>query len=436
VRTIIDACYRGLPPEAARLYRVLGALPLARLSVAPAAAGVGLAVEDVSVLFPMLSEASLIQQTGEDSYHFHELVRLHAREMSRGSASEADGVQCADAVVRVERWYLATAIAAATSVRPYRRDRPREVTGLAAPALEFATARTALDWLDGEAPQLLSLARHAASEGRQRTALRIATQMWSLFAHRKYYRIWQEFDLLGVRCARELGDQVGEARMLRRLGLLSTDLGRYDEAVGHLGAASALYERLADRHRQATVINSLGVVSLRRGDPETAVGYLEQALEVHRELGDVRQVALVLVDLGDALIEAGRTEDALERLSSASSQLEDSPDLSSGTRLRMLTGRARGRLGGDTGAAEAELGSAAESMRALSSLRGQAEALGYCGELAERTGSPEDARRFYEQAADLLDRLGTPSSGWLRQRISSLSPLAGQVLSRGPSGSP
>lgn len=435
VRTIIDACYRGLPADAARLYRVLGALPLARFSVAPAAAAVGLAADDVSVLFRVLSEASLIEQTGEDAYQFHELVRLHARELSRGAGDDADGAQCEDAVVRVERWYLATAIAAATAVRPYRRDRPQELTGLAAPPLAFDTPRAALDWLDGEAPQLLGLAQHAAGQGRQRTALRIAMQMWSLFAHRKYYRIWQEFDLLGLRCAQELGDQVGEARMSRRLGLLSTDLGRYEEAAGHLGAASALYERLADRHRQATVINSLGVVALRRGDPEAAIAYLNQALEVHRELGDVRQVALVLVDLGDALIEAGRDEEALEQLAAAESHLRDSADLSSGARLLMLKGRARGRVGGDVATAEAELDSAAESMRALSSLRGQAEAVGYRGELAERTGS-RDAERCYEQAADLLDRLGTPSSGWLRQRISSLSPLAGRVLSRRASGSP
>jgi tetratricopeptide (TPR) repeat protein len=456
VRDIIDACYRGLPADAAFLYRVLGALPLGRFSVAPAAAGVGLAEEDVSGLLRVLVEASLLQQVGEDSYQFHELVRLHSRDLTRGGDGVADGEE---AVVRVERWYLATAIAAATAVRPYRRDRGpepepggeavqgamaeasaagrseatgrSEAAGLSGPPMAFETQRAALDWLDVEAPQLLGVARHAAEHGRPRTALGIALQMWSLFAHRKYYRIWQEFDLLGLRCARQVGDPAAEARMLRRLGMLANDLGRYDEAAGHFGAAAALYERLGDRHRQATVINSLGVVAIRRGDLETAIGLLNQALAMHEALGDVRQCALVRVDLGNALIQVGRPGDALEQLRLAEEHLRQSPDLSSGARLRMLKGRARGHLG-DMAAAEDELDSALESMRALSSVSGQAEALGYRGELAERSGVPTEAELYYEQASELLDRLGTPSSGWLRERIGGLSPLAGRVVSGGP----
>lgn len=474
VRAIIDACYRGLTPDAALLYRVLGALPLARFSLAPAAAGVGLPESEVSGLLRMLTEASLLQQVGEDLFSFHELVRLHAWELSRGGgdvggsadvgangdgggdgegesgggaggggfdrgSGGAGGGRVSDAVVRVEQWYLATAISAATAVRPYRREwpaEPPEAARLSAAPLAFETARDALDWLDTEAPQLLGLARNAAEQGRPGTALRIAMQMWSLFAHRKYYRIWQEFDLLGLRCARELGDHAREARMLRRLGLLSSDLGRYDEATGHFGAAAALYERLGDRHRQATVINSLGVVALRRGDTQTAIGRLDQALRMHSELGDVRQCALVRLDLGSALIQAGRARDALEELALASEHLRASADLSSGARLRMLTGRARGRLGGETAAAEAELDSAVESMRALGSISGQAEALAYRAELAERGGLPTEAELYYEKAAELLDRLGTPSSGWLRHRISALSPLAWRVVMYGPSGQP
>ncbi|MBS2965666.1 tetratricopeptide repeat protein [Actinocrinis puniceicyclus] len=424
VRAVIDSCYRGLSPEAARLYRILGGLPLARLCTIAACAAADLPEVEVRDLLRTLTQANLLQQHGEDTYQFHELIRLHARERSRAMPGE----EREESIIRVENWYLSTAVAAATAVRPYRRDRPAEVTGLAAPPLAFPAQHTALDWLDAEATQLLGLARHAADRQRPRIALRIAGQMWSLFAHRKYYCVWQEFDLLGLRCARELGDRGTEARMLRRLGLLACDLGRYDEAADHLRAAASLYEQLGDRHRRATAVNSLGVVALRRGDPEDAIQLLEHALAVHLDLGDARQSALVRIDLGDALIETGRCAEALCRLAEAEEGLRGSPDLSSTAHLRMLTGRALGRLGSQPARARTELDAAGECMRELRSIAGEAEALGYEGELAEREGRSEEAASSYRRAAALLGQLGTPSSAWLHRRISSLSQLAARCV--------
>jgi tetratricopeptide (TPR) repeat protein len=431
VRTIIDTCYRELPAEAARLYRVLGALPVARFSDSVAAAAASASAQDVGGLLRLLSEANLLEQTAEDAYHFHELVRLHAREVSRSAAHEAERDQ---AVIQVELWYLATAAAAAGAVRPYRRDVPAAVPGLSTPPLAFTGLHQALDWLDEEAAQLLSVARNAAEQQRPDTALRLAGQMWALFAHRKYYRIWQEFDLLGLRCARELGDRGAEARMLRRLGLLSMDLGGYDEASGHLTAAAALFEQLPDRHRTATAVNSLGVVFLRRGEPAKAIRELSRALAMHEELGDRRQCALVLIDLADALIESGRPQEALERLTAAEELLGDSPDLYTGGHLRMLAGRARGRIGRDPALAQADLDSAVETMRGLDSASGQIEALGYRGELAERSGAVDVAAAYYERAGELLLSLGAPGGAWLGQRIRTLSRLAGRILARGSTG--
>ncbi len=430
VRAVIDSCYQGLPPAAARLYRLLGCLPLSRISNQVACAAADLAEPDVSGLLRVLCEANLIQQTGEDQYQFHELIRLHARE-----ASTRDE-ECELSIKRVEQWYLASAAAAATAVRPYRRDRPGDVTDLATPPLAFTSLHTALDWLDAEAPQLLDLARHAAERQRPRIALRIAGQMWSLFAHRKYYRVWQEFDLLGLRCARELGDRGAQARMSRRLGLLAVDLGQYDEATARFTEAAALYEELGDHHRLATVVNSLGVTYLRRGDCESAIERLSQALSMHQELGDARQLCLVLIDLGDALIEAGRANEALLHLERAGEGLRDSPDLYSRAHLRALSGRARGVIGDEPKRARADLDAAIEAMGALVSTAGEVEALGYRGEQAEREGALGDAESHYARAAALLDRLGEPSSAWLRQRISGLSPLAARIVPASASGRP
>ncbi|HEV2344596.1 MAG TPA: tetratricopeptide repeat protein [Actinocrinis sp.] len=428
LRQIIDACYRDLPQDVARLYRLLGALPVSRINTAPASAAAALSAEQVRTLLQVLADANLLQQVDSEDYVFHDLVRLHAREM--GEAAEHREEQGA-AIVRVMDWYLASAISAATAVRPYRRDVPEPVPTVVAPR-QFADMKDALDWLDAQAHDLLSLARHAAGSGRADFALRLAGQMWALFAYRKYYRVWEEFDLLGLECARSLGKSDHEARMLRRLGLLYTDVGRYEDAISVLGDAAALFGAAGETHREATALDSLGVGHLRRGEAKTAVGYLNRALETHRRLGDRRQVGLTLIDLGDALIESGKADQAKTSLLEAASVLDGSPDVYSLAHLHMLIGRAHGRTG-TYDDAQRELDSALRAMQSVDSGFGQAEALGYLGELAEQTGDVAVARRHYLRATELLVGFGSPQTAWLSRRIRSLTPLARSVLDRDPS---
>jgi len=79
------------------------------------------------------------------------------------------------------------------------------------------------------------------------------------------------------------------------------------------------------------------------------------------------------------------------------------------------------------------LTAALHSMRATGSLTGQAEVMGYFGELADRAGDAALARERYDQAARLLVESGAPG-GWLWQRISALSPLARRALGTPPGG--
>ncbi len=411
----LDAGYRALPADAARLYRLLGALPIDVFTTAVAAAATQLTDQDAARLLGALADAHLLYESAAGAYRFYPLTALHARECTE--ASENAGA----AVERVIAWYLASAINAAGAVRPYRRARPL------APALPllrpagFTDLGTALDWLDAESVQLLALARYCAEHQRARDALEITAQMWALWAYRKYFPLWEEFDSLGLRCARALDDRDAEARMLRRLGLLCTHLGRYREARAYLQDAAGIFEQLGDEHRTATAINSLGVVELHDGDPEAAIALLARALAIHQERGEIRQTALVLIDLADAEIERGRLDPALTHIRDAESCLKDSPDLYTVARLRMLRGRAHTRAA-QFQDAEQELTAALALMRRTDSAFGQAQALYYLSELAASTEQAELAERHRAEATALLHQLGAPTSGWLRARIAAASP--------------
>lgn len=417
VHRALDAGYRALAADAARLYRLLGALPIDVFTAPVAAAAAQLTDPDAARLLGELADAHLLHESAAGAYRFYPLTALHARECTEASENASTAVE------RVITWYLASAINAAGAVRPYRRARPL------APALPllrpagFTHLGNALDWLDAESAQLLALVRYCAGHQRARDALEITAQMWALWAYRKYFPLWEEFDSLGLRCARALDDRDAEARMLRRLGLLCTHLGRYRKARAYLQDAAGTFEQLGDEHRTATALNSLGVVELHDGDPQAAIALLARALAIHQRRGEIRQTALVLIDLADAEIELGSLDPALIHLRDAESHLTDSPDLYNAARLRMLRGRAHTRAA-QFQDAEQELTAALELMRRTNSAFGQAQALYYLSELAANTEQGQLAERHRAEATALLQQLGTPNSGWLRARIAAASTTA------------
>lgn len=410
----IDAGYRALSAEAARLYRLLSKLPIDAFTAPVAAAAAHLIGQDAARQLDALADAHLLYESAAGAYRFYPLTALHARESAEASENMNTAID------RVITWYLTSAINAAGTIRPYRRAIP-----VAAPLpqlrpVSFTDLGAALDWLDAESGCLLALAHYCAQHQRTRTALEITAQMWALWAYRKYYPLWEEFDALGLACARTLGDRDAEARMLRRLGLLCTQLGRYPEAREHLQDAAEIFEQRGDEHRTATALNSLGVVELRDGDPEAAIMLLTRALTIHRVRGEARQTALVLLDLADAEIEHGQPEVALAHLHDANSHFEDSPDIYSVARLRMLRGRAQTR-NAVFDEAERELAAALELMQGVGSAFGQAQALYYLSELAVSTEKSQLAARHRAEAGALLEQLCAPSSGWLSVRIAASS---------------
>ncbi|MBK3590580.1 regulator, partial [Streptomyces sp. MBT57] len=79
VRAALDLSYQGLPPTAARLYRLLGLHPGREFGGPVAQALLG---EDAAEALDALYDANLLvdvaEASGGERYRFHDLVRLHA----------------------------------------------------------------------------------------------------------------------------------------------------------------------------------------------------------------------------------------------------------------------------------------------------------------------------------------------------------------------
>jgi DNA-binding SARP family transcriptional activator len=80
VRSVLSWSYRGLPPAAARLFRLLGLHPGPDISVAAAAALADTSTTDAARLLETLADVHLLEETAPGRYHLHDLLRAYAAE--------------------------------------------------------------------------------------------------------------------------------------------------------------------------------------------------------------------------------------------------------------------------------------------------------------------------------------------------------------------
>lgn len=416
VRPALEFSYRSLEPEAARMYRTMALYPGTRFDSNLAAAAASVPRPEAKRLLGVLTDANILDDVDGGRYRFHDLTRLHAREL----AERCDTVATRDAAVRrMLDWFLVTARTASQAVAPYRRLPTGDVSYPPEETVRFIDASSALDWLDEELPEVLAAAHLAAGERLLTVAWQLADSIWPLFVYRGRFTERLEFDRLGLAAAQDSGDALGEAKMLNRLGLAVMNLGEFDEADTYFRRALSLWEQMGNHHRAAGSRRRLGLVAAASGHPADAIGWLGQALTAYRELTDVRKSALTLSDMGDVFISAGQPTEAVTYLRKAWSLLTDTPDPHSKVRVLTRLGRAL-EDAGDIAGASVHMQQALHAMRDIGSLRGEAEALTALGGLAERAGELDEARRRYADAEKILVRIGHPQASQVRARLARL----------------
>jgi tetratricopeptide (TPR) repeat protein len=418
VRSALDISYRGLSTEAARMYRMMGLFPGTHFDSWVAAATTAVPRAEAKRLLGMLTDANLLDDVSGGQYRFHELIRLHAREMADRHESAAAREE---AFRRIIDWFLATAGSASLMVTPYRKDTDLVIDIRFQPAepLRFASVGTALEWLDRELPNVLVVGRLAVDNREWAAAWQLADAMWPVFLYRGRQAERLEFDNLGLRAAREGNDPLGEAKMLYRIGTAVIDVGEFDLAESYIEQALSAWRRLGQPDRVAGSLRRLGYVAMARGRPGDAADWFSQALAGYRKLGDDRHIAATLSNLGDALIETGRLQDAMSVLHEASAILGNFPDPHSQGRALTRLGRAYGRAG-QPDLAEGHLDEALRIMREAGSARGEADALIALGDLANSTGRRDEARTRYTEAQRILVGLGSPEDTQVRDRLTRL----------------
>ncbi|MFF4989357.1 tetratricopeptide repeat protein [Streptosporangium saharense] len=412
VQAALMFSYDGISSrDVGRVYRQLGLFPGTTFDSWSAAATVAMPRDQVRTLLEILIDANLLDDAPNGGYRFHDLTRLHAREMAE--RDEPENVH--QTVHRAVDWFLSTAAKVNRVVMPYRKVDFDAVVNEPAEPLTFDDRAAALNWLDDEFPNFRAAIRVANDQSLFPAAWQLVDALWPLFLYRGHHDERLEVDMMGLKAARACENSRAEAKMLDRTGLAHRSLGQFDEAAADFRAALKIWRRTEDQHRISGSMRRLGMVELDRGHVEEAASLLQESLSRYRAAKRPREVALLLRDLSEALIELGRTAEAIDHLTEAESLLSEVDDPYNRARARILLGRARG---GGQGTDLVNQGLA--EMEEIGSATGQAQALQALGDLAWEENREQDARNLYEEAQRILLQSGGHSRQ-LAERLSRLN---------------
>jgi tetratricopeptide (TPR) repeat protein len=309
VRTVFSWSYRALPDEAARAFRLLGLHPGPDTGVHAAAALIDSSPAETRRLLDALTGAHLLEQTGRDRYRLHDLLRLYAAELAE---QEETAQHRAQVIRRVLRWYLDTAVAAAGILFPDTAVPLVDDTWTIHPPLDFTTHQQALTWYDTEYHNLVAAPGRAAEAGHHDIAWRLPVALWIFFFLRKHWTDWFATHRVALASARQIGDGVGEGRVLSTLGEVHRLLARFPDSIDHQERALAIAREFGDRAGQEGALIGLGTVYLDLRRFDKSIDYLRRALAIARELGNETMQGWSLNGLGYAHLHLDRYAESAE----------------------------------------------------------------------------------------------------------------------------
>ena len=206
--------------------------------------------------------------------------------------------------------------------------------------------------------------------------------------------------------ALELGGSSAElrGRAEQNLGILANIQGNHDEALAHYQQSLYAFQRTRDDHGCAIAYHNLGMVSADLGKWEEAEDYFRRCLEITAAVGDVHLSGLGLLNRSEVHLARQRYEDAR---ADAEAALRIFDRL--GTRLDKADAyKVIGRVYRETGRwalAEARLTTAIELAVSTDSVLSEAEASRELALLYQLMGRNQDALQLLSSAHRLFGRL-------------------------------
>jgi tetratricopeptide (TPR) repeat protein len=304
LRSIFNASYRDLSPEAAELFRLLGLAPGTDIGVAAAAALAGKPLRQTRSLLTALAAANLLEERRPGRFELHDLLRDYAIDLDDGSARPA--------LRRFVSWCLQCGVNVDNRCDPERKSPiPLVEPDPDVAPLRFADSVEALRWVGVERPALVGAVR-----------LAVANEWWDL-AFGLAWSLWRPLESLsakddavtvaaaGVAASEHLGDPAARSAALNLLATAYRAARRPDEALACFRRSIEISAASGAHRVRVTTLNNMGNLLKQEERFDEAIAALTEAVTTSRELADSYGESTILGNLTDALREAGRLEEAL-----------------------------------------------------------------------------------------------------------------------------
>jgi DNA-binding SARP family transcriptional activator/Tfp pilus assembly protein PilF len=445
VRVVFSWSIDSLPPDAARIFRLLGLHPGPDFDPYATAALADASLEAARHGLELLTRTHLVHRTGPSRYGMHDLLHAYAAELAHvHDSGEARQV----ALVRLFDHYRHTAAVAMDAVHPYDRERRPRVPPAHTPTPALSDPAPATAWLDAELPNLLAMVHRAATDRWSEYAWHLSATLHRHIGTRGRYheantvhqqalesavatgnpaaeldalnnlgdmdlrrgRYQQALDYFGraLTVARTTGNRTGELAAFAGLGYVHRMQGRHEQAREHHAQALNIARAIGNRTGELDALNGLGAIYEVLGRYEQALDHHGRALDIARDTGNRVGEAGALTGLGYVHWELGQHEQALLYFGETLAVAQAMGNRTGEVVALIGLGRVQGGKGEHHQAADSHQ-RALEIAREIGNRNAQFEALHGLGRDCRATGNPEKALAFHHEALQIASELGQPA---------------------------
>jgi tetratricopeptide (TPR) repeat protein len=415
LRAVFSWSYHGLPPEAARLFRLLGLVAAPDIAVAAASALAGRPPAAGRRLLGELTDSALLLEPAPGRYAMHDLIRAYAGELARDLDPAADRRA---ALTRLLDHYTHTAYQADLVLNPTRAPIPMT---LGTPADEsrpspLGDMKAALAWLTGERETLLAAVRQARDEGLDTQAWQLS---WALDSFLHEERRWDDEGAawaVALDAATTLADGPALAYAYSFLAVADGRRQRFDEAQLHMSRALGLVQGAGDVAGTAECRFILSYLWWLQGDQERALAEAVLALELFRTLDDPIWEGKAALAVGWYHAQRGDHSTAVPYFTDALAAQQRAGDWANESITRDSLGLLRLHTGEHDDAAR-QFEEGLRLARRTGNPAVEAQIIAHLGDLYETLGDQDTAGERWREAYAILADLGHPQAAALRGKL-------------------